>query len=75
MSWTETLARLTKWSDAKESGIGRPWPPVYNNLSELRADVRELLAEFDKVCEMFENVMSTMSVEYEDMFPPEEEDE
>jgi hypothetical protein len=75
MSWPETLARLTKWSAPDYFGTsGRPWPPVYDNPRQLREDIRELLTEHEHVCEMLDNVMNTLNVEYSDMFPEDEAD-
>jgi len=68
MTWPETLSRLGRWSDDVRIG-NHP----YSNPGDLREDVRWLLAEYDHVCEMLDNVMSTLNVEYDDMFPDEDD--
>lgn len=54
MTFIESLARLTRWSDDELHQLRsvRMFEPVYRNPAELRADVRALIAEHENVCEI-----------------------
>jgi hypothetical protein len=41
----------------------------------LASEYYDLKEEYDKLTEMFDNVMGTLNVDYEDMFPEEDDED